>query len=311
MIADRIAKFTDSAKGTLFVVGTSIGNYADMSARACEVLSDVATVAAEDTRRTGLLLSHLGIKKRMVSYHEHNKTSKGTYLLEELDNGRSIALVSDAGMPCISDPGYELVRLCGNHGIDVVVVPGPCAAVTALAGSGFEGSRFMFEGFIPVKGRERKERLAAIATYGFAVILYEAPHRVVKTLEDLAAQGLGARRITIARELTKTYEEFIRTTVDGAVRHFLKTEPRGEFVLVLDGEMQQKKHGSASFLRDSSEDESEDVQNLRQKLEERIEELLAAGNSAKDAASSIMKESGISRNKAYALVKKVKSAADI
>ncbi|MHB1452461.1 MAG: 16S rRNA (cytidine(1402)-2'-O)-methyltransferase [Saccharofermentanales bacterium] len=308
---DKNSKNLVSGKGTLFLVGTPIGNYADLSARAREVLLDADMIAAEDTRRTGLLISHLGTKKRLISYHEHNKASKGEYLLTELLSGQNIALVSDAGMPCISDPGYELVRLCDGSGIRIIVVPGPCAAVTALAGSGFAGSRFVFEGFLPVKGRERKERLSAIAAYDFTVILYEAPHRVVKTLESLAAYGMGTRRITVAREMTKTYEEFIRTTVGEAIAYFKDTEPRGEFVLVIDGNPKSDKAGTVSFLDASSADTAPGIVDLRQTTENRIRELLDSGNTAKDSCGIIMKEAGLSRNEAYALVKTVKSASGV
>lgn len=298
-------------KGTLFIVGTPIGNYADLSARAREVLLKADMVAAEDTRRTGLLIAHLGTKKRLISYHEHNKASKGAYLLEELLNGQNIALVSDAGMPCISDPGYELVRLCDDNGIKIIVIPGPCAAVAALAGSGLAGSRFVFEGFLPVKGRERKERLSSIASYELTVVLYEAPHRVVKTLEALAAYGMGTRRITVARELTKTYEEFIRTTVGEAVAYFRETEPRGEFVLVIEGNPIINRPGTVSFLREPSADELPVNKDQRQTLDERIRELLLSGNSVKDASRILMKEAGLSRNEAYALVKTIKDDSDV
>ena len=219
----------------LYLVGTPIGNMQDLSPRAKEVLSQVDIVACEDTRRTGLLLSQFDIKARLVSYHEHNKASSGSKLIEKLKEGLDIALVSDAGMPSISDPGEDLVKLCIEEGVEVTAVPGPVAGITALVLSGLDTHHYYFEGFLPVETKERKERLSVVFSSTVTTILYEAPHRLLKTLSDLSEAGMGGRRIAAARELTKKYEEVIRGTVEDLTAHFTEVPPKGEFVLVLEG----------------------------------------------------------------------------
>ncbi|MGI6076869.1 MAG: 16S rRNA (cytidine(1402)-2'-O)-methyltransferase [Fastidiosipilaceae bacterium] len=222
-------------KGCLYVVGTPIGNLEDFSPRARRILQEVDLVAAEDTRISGRLLRHFGIDSPLLSFHEHNVAQRLPGLLARLKGGARIALVSDAGMPCISDPGVEFVRACREANIKVVVIPGPTAAVTALVGSGFPSERFLFIGFLPAKGKSRREALAKLRTYdGLTVILYEAPHRLRKTLGDLAELGLGSVEIALARELTKRYETYILTTVDEAIRYYETTDPRGEYVLLVD-----------------------------------------------------------------------------
>ena len=220
--------------GTLYLVATPIGNLADLSSRAIKVLSEVNFVAAEDTRNSGLLLSRLGISQPMVSYYEHNKREKGKQIVARLLDGESCALVTDAGMPAISDPGEDLVRLCAENGIPVTAVPGCCAAVTALTLSGLPTSRFVFEGFLPTEKKERTARLDALVNELRTIILYEAPHRLRATLDDLAA-AIGDRQIAICRELTKLNEEITRTTVKKAVELYAEREPRGEYVLILGG----------------------------------------------------------------------------
>ena len=219
----------------LYLVGTPIGNLGDLSDRAKEILASVDRIACEDTRRTGLLLSRLGIQNHLISYHEHNRASKGAYLISLLMSGEKIALVSDAGMPCVSDPGEDLVRLCAENKIPVTVIPGPVAGIAALSLSGLDTSRFVFEGFLPTDGKTRKDRLLVVSESEITVILYEAPHRLQKTLGDLSQAGCGSRRIAVCRELTKKYEEVIRTTVDEAIIRFEEKSPKGEFVLVLEG----------------------------------------------------------------------------
>lgn len=219
----------------LYLVGTPIGNLADLSPRAIEVLSTVDAIACEDTRRTGLLLSKFDIKKKLISYHEHNRSQKSPILISMLESGMNLALVSDAGMPCISDPGEELVRECAQKNLSVQVIPGPVAAISALALSGLDTKRFIFEGFLPSDGKDRKERLQELIFHRHTFILYEAPHRILRTLEDLASIGLGERDTAICRELTKKYEEVIRMQVKDACDYFQKTPPRGEFVLVVAG----------------------------------------------------------------------------
>ena len=203
--------------GTLYLVATPIGNLADMTYRAVKVLSEVSFVAAEDTRNSGRLLSRFGISKPMVSYHEHNKAARGPEIVERLAAGESCALVTDAGTPGISDPGEDLVRLCAAAGIPVVPLPGACAGIAALTVSGLPTAHFCFEGFLPVSGRERRERLAAVAGEERTVILHEAPHRLRTTLSDLRDAAGGERRIALCRELTKLNEEVLRLTLDGVV----------------------------------------------------------------------------------------------
>jgi len=219
----------------LYLVGTPIGNLSDLSPRAIEVLSTVDAIACEDTRRTGLLLSKFDIKKKLISYHEHNRSQKSPILISMLESGLNLALVSDAGMPCISDPGEELVRECAQKNLSVQVIPGPVAAISALALSGLDTKRFIFEGFLPSDGKDRKGRLQELLFHRHTFILYEAPHRILRTLEDLASIGLGERDTAICRELTKKYEEVFRMQVNDACDYFRKTPPRGEFVLVVAG----------------------------------------------------------------------------
>lgn len=220
--------------GTLYLVGTPIGNLSDLSERAVKVLAEADFIAAEDTRVSGKLLAVLGIKKEMISYFEHNKAQKGEVILARLLAGESCALVTDAGMPAISDPGEALVALCAEHGVPVSVIPGPCAAVSALALSGLSTRRFHFEGFLPRETKERRERLAVLAALPDTLILYEAPHRLKKTLADLSG-ALGARKTALCREMTKRNEEILRTTLPDALARYTAEEPRGEFVLVLEG----------------------------------------------------------------------------
>lgn len=222
-------------KSTLYLVGTPIGNLSDISERAIKVLSEVDFIAAEDTRNSMKLCSVLGIKKELVSYFEHNKRSSGEKIIARLLAGESCALVTDAGMPAISDPGEDIVRLCADAGITVSVVPGPCAAVSALALSALPTARFTFEGFLPAQKSERKKRLDALLREERTMIFYEAPHKLKSTLADMRDAFGAERRISLCRELTKLNEEVIRTTLGDAVLTYSQKEPRGEYVLVLDG----------------------------------------------------------------------------
>ena len=219
----------------LYVVGTPIGNEADFSSRAKDILTSVDLIACEDTRTTALFLSRFSIRNQLISYHEHNRAKRNGEILQMLQDGKNIALVSDAGMPCISDPGAELVRVCRDEKMRVTVIPGPVAAVSALVVSGLDTRRFFFEGFLPVSGKERKERLSELADTKHTFVLYEAPHRLLRTLDDLNKNGFAERDMTICRELTKKYEEIIYTTVSGAADVFSSKEPKGEFVLVIAG----------------------------------------------------------------------------
>lgn len=226
---------TDPKPGTLYVVGTPIGNLEDITFRAVRILQTVDIIAAEDTRHTGKLLQHFQVKTPQVSYHEHNRTSRIPELLEHLANNKAIALVSDAGMPGISDPGYELVKACIEAGIPVVPIPGASAAITALSASGLPTDRFVFEGFLPAKSQQRQEHLESLQTESRTLIFYESPHRLRDTLQDLAKVWGNDRQIVLGRELTKLYEEFWRGTIAEAIAHYSQREPQGEYTLVVAG----------------------------------------------------------------------------
>ena len=220
--------------GNLIVVGTPIGNLGDMSERAVRALETADFIAAEDTRVTVKLLNHFCIKKPMVSYFEHNKQQKGEHIVARILAGETCALVSDAGMPAISDPGEELVTQCLAHNINVTVIPGPCALVSALAISGLSTGRFTFEGFLSVNKKSRFEHLAEIKKEPRTMVFYEAPHKLLRTLKDLI-EALGNRKVSIVRELTKIHEQVIRTTLDSAARHFAENQAKGEFVIIVKG----------------------------------------------------------------------------
>ena len=220
---------------TLYLVGTPIGNLADMTERAKKVLSEVSFVAAEDTRNSMKLLSCFGIHAELVSYYEHNKRESGDKIVARLLTGESCALITDAGMPAISDPGEDLVRLCSEAGVTVRVVPGPSACVSALALSGLPTARFSFEGFLPAQKNDRRRRLDALKNEERTMIFYEAPHKLRATLEDMLTVFGGDRRISLCRELTKLNEEAHRTTLSEANDFYKEKEPRGEYVLVIEG----------------------------------------------------------------------------
>ncbi len=220
--------------GIIFVVGTPIGNLSDLTPRAAETLEKVDFIAAEDTRVTLKLLNHLGIKKPMISYFEHNKLQRGEEICRRILEGESCAIVTDAGMPCISDPGEELIKQCAEYGIKTEVVPGPSAVISALCVSGLSTGRFTFEGFLSVNKKSRKEHLDALKDEQRTMIFYEAPHKLPNTLKDLY-EHFGERRLAICRELTKLHEEIIRTTTKEAFENYSEGTLRGEIVLVLEG----------------------------------------------------------------------------
>lgn len=220
--------------GELYVVGTPIGNLGDLSPRAVETLSSCDFIAAEDTRVTLKLLNHFGIKKPMVSYFEHNKRERGVMITDRILAGESCAIVTDAGMPAISDPGEDLVALCHARGIKVNAVPGPSALIAALALSGMHTGRFTFEGFLSVNKKSRRDHLESLKDEKRTMIFYEAPHKLANTLKDLA-QAFGDREVTIVRELTKIHEQVIRTTLEQAVREYGDGHLKGEIVLILAG----------------------------------------------------------------------------
>ena len=221
-------------KGTLFVVGTPIGNLSDFSPRAAETLSSVDFIAAEDTRVTLKLLNHFGIKKPLVSYYEHNKRERGQIILDRILSGENCALVSDAGMPAISDPGEMLVAQCAEAGVDVKAVPGPSAVISALAVSGLPTGRFTFEGFLSMNKKSRREHLIDVKNEKRTMVFYEAPHKLPSTLRDML-EAWGDRKIAVVREITKIHEEVIRTTLREAAERFSEESPRGEIVLVIEG----------------------------------------------------------------------------
>lgn len=268
--------------GMLYLVPTPIGNLGDISQRCREVLAQADFIAAEDTRVTLRLLNHLGLKKPLVSYYEHNKTASGGRILDRLLAGECCALVSDAGTPAISDPGEDLVRQCAQAGIPVSALPGPCAAVTALSMSGLPTGRFTFEGFLSTAKKSRATHLSALAKESRTMIFYEAPHKLLATLQDMAAVFGPDRRIALCRELTKLHEEVVRTTLGQAAALYVSQSPRGEFVLVVAG----------------AEPERETL-SLDDALA-RAKALVAGGMSRKDAARQAAQETGLAKNAIYA-----------
>lgn len=271
---------------TLYLVGTPIGNLADMTERAKKVLSEVDFIAAEDTRNSMKLLSCFGIHKELVSYYEHNKRESGERIVARLLSGESCALITDAGMPAISDPGEDLVRLCSESDIAVKVVPGPSACVSALALSGLSTVRFAFEGFLPAQKSERRKRLESLAFEDRTMIFYEAPHKLRATLEDMCAIFGGERKISLCRELTKLNEEAHRTTLSEAVQFYREKEPRGEYVLVIEG-------GSGK---------SDDNPLLSLSPEDHVAHYEAAGLKRMDAIKAAAKDRGMSKSELYKIL---------
>lgn len=232
MLAMTVKKQKQTEGGCLYVVATPIGNLEDITLRAVRVLKEADAIACEDTRQTQKLLNHYEIRRRLVSYHEHNEITRAAELIIELEAGAKIALVSDAGVPMISDPGHHLVALCMRHGIPVVPVPGPSAVLAALSASGLSSEAFLFRGFLPSRAGERRRALTELAKQTSTLVFYEAPHRIVETLED-ARDILGNRRAVVAREVTKLHEEFLRGTLEELIAAFGKKPPRGEMTLLI------------------------------------------------------------------------------
>ena len=271
--------------GTLYLVPTPIGNLGDISPRMADTLAQADFIAAEDTRVTVKLLNHLGLKKPMVTYHRHNTAASGQAVLDRLLAGESCALVTDAGMPAISDPGEEMVALCAAAGVPVVPIPGPCALVTALAASGQPTGRFTFEGFLAMNKKNRRAHLESRRGEERTMIFYEAPHKLVATLRDLADTFGREREISLCRELTKLHEEIRRTTLGEAADWYGEETPRGEFVLVVRG-AQPEEEGECTL---------EDGLTLAERLREE------EGLSLRDAVRQAAKELGLSRNELYRL----------
>lgn len=278
-----LLELAEPAPGVLYLVGTPIGNLADVSPRARLVLAEVDHLACEDTRRSGLLLQALGLKRYLISFHQHNQASRLPQLLERLAAGESVAVISDAGLPGISDPGEALVAAARQQGRPVICVPGPCAITTALVSSGLPCDRFCFEGFLPPRSAPRRQRLEALATEERTLVFFEAPHRLLALLEDLLAV-LGDRPLRVARELTKRHEEQVGPTVSAALAHFRVHSPLGECTVVLGGAPVAVPEWDEGALREA------------------LAVLLAEGLSAKEASQRLAERTGHRRRDLYALL---------
>lgn len=268
--------------GMLYLVPTPIGNLGDISLRCRETLESADFIAAEDTRVTLKLLNHLGIKKSLVSYYEHNKATKGDRIVDRILAGETCALVSDAGSPAISDPGEDLVKQCAEAGIIICAIPGPCAAITALSISGQSTGRFCFEGFLSTAKKSRREHLDALRTETRTMIFYEAPHKLVSTLADMSEVFGADRPVSLCRELTKLHEEVVRTTLGEALTKYTETPPKGEFVLIVAGAPETVKESA-------SEDDAA----------ARVAQLISQGLSCKDAVKQTAAELGLPKNVVY------------
>lgn len=266
----------------LYVVGTPIGNLSDFSPRAIDTLNSVDFIAAEDTRVTLKLLTHFGIQKPLVSYYEHNIREKGEYIIGRIENGESCAIVTDAGMPCISDPGEDLVRLCAERGIEINVVPSPTAAMSALAISGLPTARFSFEGFLSVTNKQRRAHLEEVKSFKRTLIFYEAPHKLIFTLKDML-EVFGDRRIALCRELTKIHEEVLRGKISDMIAYYENKPPKGEYVLVIEGA--------------GEEADAEEI--TLERAVSMAEELIDGGMKASEAAKEIAKKTKFSKSEIY------------
>ena len=275
-----------NSSGTLYLCATPIGNLEDMTFRAVRILKEADLIAAEDTRNSVKLLNHFDIHTPMTSYHEYNKIEKGQYLVKRLLDGENIALITDAGMPGISDPGEELVRMCRDAGVPVTAVPGACACVTALVISGRPTRRFCFEAFLPTDKKERRAVLEELKTETRTSIIYEAPHRLVKTLQELLSE-LGDRKITVCKELTKKHETGFETTLKAAVPYYEQNEPRGEYVLVLEG-----------CSREQMEQEAQDAWK-EMSLQDHMKLYEDQGMNRKDAMKQVAKDRGVGKREIY------------
>lgn len=268
--------------GILYIIGTPIGNMEDITLRQLDTLRSVDFICAEDTRVTVKLLNRFEIKNQLVSFHEHSSKADAQRIIDRLMSGENGGIVTDAGMPCISDPGEVLVRMCAENGIDVKVVPGPSAVVSAVALSGMSVRRFTFEGFLPVPKKERSERLELLRNETAVMVFYEAPHKLKTTLADLAECFGGERRISLCRELTKIHEEVLRMTLAEAVDYYDANEPRGEFVLVVEGR---------------NADDSENI-TIEQALSQ-VKKLIEMGEKPTDACKAVAKETGFKKGELY------------
>ena len=273
--------------GTLYIVGTPIGNLEDTTFRAIKTLQEVDLIAAEDTRHTSKLLQHFQILTPQLSYHQHNEQSRIPELIEKLNQGKAIALVTDAGMPAISDPGYELVKVCVEANISVVPIPGVTASITALCASGLPTNKFIFTGFLPTKIKLREEQLEKLSNSLETIVLYESPYRLLQTLEDLAKILGGNRKIVLARELTKLHEEFWRGTVGQAIIYYQNNQPKGEFTLVIAGAEPELPVLSENTIK------------------QELQELFAQGISRSQASRQLSQKINLSRRKIYQIALKI------
>ena len=275
--------------GTLYLCATPIGNLEDITLRVLQTLREVDVIAAEDTRNSRKLLNRFEIKTPMTSYHEYNKYDKGRQLIEQLLSGKNVAVITDAGMPGISDPGEELVRMAHEAGVPVTVLPGACACVTALTLSGLPTRRFCFEAFLPSVKKERLEVLEELKTETRTIVLYEAPHRLAKTLAELFA-ALGERKLTVCRELTKKHESAVLTTLSAAAAYYLENEAKGECVLIVEGlDRRELLH-------------AEQESYAQMDLEEHMQRYLSQGMDKKEAMKAVAVDRGVSRREIYAML---------
>ena len=272
--------------GILFLCATPIGNLEDMTYRAIRTLKEADLIAAEDTRNSIKLLNHFEIKTPMTSYHEYNKIEKGRKLVESLQDGKNIALITDAGTPGISDPGEELVKMCYDAGITVTSIPGACACITALTLSGLSTRRFAFEAFLPSDKKERREVLKELVNETRTMIIYEAPHRLLKTLDELL-KTLGDRRVTVCRELTKKHETAFATTLEEALAYYGECQPKGECVLVVEGKSRQE-------LREARQAKWEEMS-----IEAHMDHYLNQGIDKKEAMKKVAVDRGIGKRDVY------------
>jgi 16S rRNA (cytidine1402-2'-O)-methyltransferase len=277
---------SEKKRGRLYLVSTPIGNLEDITLRAIRILKEVDAIACEDTRHTQKLLNHYGIQKRLVSYHEHNENTRAPELLSEMESGASIALVTDAGTPIVSDPGHRLVALCAKNNIPVVPIPGASAALAALAGSGISADRVLFVGFLPARQGERRRELTQLASNSATLVFFEAPHRIAQMLHD-AAEILGERPAVLAREITKLHEEFLRGTLHDLARKLKAASIKGEFTLVVGAPSKQDSIAAPKGFT------------LRQRVEQLIRE---AALDRKAALKQAAREFGIARREAYKLL---------
>jgi len=276
-------------KSVLYIVGTPIGNLEDISKRAINILKNVSLIACEDTRKTHLLMKYLGISNKLICLNQHNSFKKSPHLISRLKDGDSIAIVSDAGMPLISDPGHHIVSEVKKKNYDVICIPGPCAAITALVSSGLDSSRFIFYGFLPRSGNERSLTLKEISNNELTSIIYESPKRILKLLRDLKTFIDQERNVVLAKELTKRYEKHYGNTIDQIIHNIEISEPKGEFTLIISGYKNQNK----------------DKLVTNQTLRNDLQDLIKAGLSHSSASSFLSKQSGKSKNEIYKLLIKM------